>query len=336
MSDDQAKQQADALKQQGNDHYKARRFEEAEKAYQQAWETYSKDITYLNNLAAVYFEQGDFQKAISTCEKAVEEGRDLRADFKLIAKAFGRIGSSYIRLGDYDNGIKYLQKSLTEHRTPDILNKLKDAEREKADAERKAYINPELADKAREDGNAAFKAADFATAVSHYTESIKRNPTDARGYTNRAQAYTKLMALPEALKDAEKAIEVDPSFVKGYIRKSTVLFAMKEFDKAYSAIEEAMEKDDKGAHTKEISQQFAKVTQALSSQRGSETDEQTYARAMRDPEVQSIMADPVFQSILQQAQQDPKSLQQHMQSNEGIRKKVEVLVRAGIIKTGSR
>lgn len=67
------------------------------------------------------------------------------------------------------------------------------------------------------------------------------------------------MALPEALKDAEKAIEVQPEFgewrnqgkglrcciadpssitVKGYIRKSHVLFAMKEYTKALSAIEQ--------------------------------------------------------------------------------------------------
>ncbi|GAA6030672.1 hypothetical protein JCM8097_006265 [Rhodosporidiobolus ruineniae] len=335
MSSDDSKAQADALKAQGNDHYKKREFDQAEQLYKQAWDTH-KDITYLNNLAAVYFEQGDYNKAIETCEKAVEEGRDLRADFKLIAKAFGRIGTSYLRLDNYPEGIKYLHKSLTEHRTPDILAKLKEAEKEHAEKEKKAYINPELADKAREEGNAAFKAGDFATAVSHYTESIKRNPSDARGYTNRAQAYTKLMALPEALKDAETAIEVDPSFVKGYIRKSTVLSAMKEHDKAYAAIEEAAEKDENSAHTKEISQQFARVAQSLSETRAGETDEQTYARAMRDPEVQQIMSDPVFQSILQQAQQDPKSLQQHMASSPEVRKKVEVLVRAGIIKTGPR
>lgn len=79
---------------------------------------------------------------------------------------------------------------------------------------------------------------DFAAAVALYAESIKRNPSDARGYTNRAAALTKLMALPEALKDSDKAIEVDPDFVKGYIRKSHVLFAMKEYGKAMSAIEQ--------------------------------------------------------------------------------------------------
>jgi len=70
-----------------------------------------------------------------------------------------------------------------------------------------------------------------------------------------------------------------------------------------------------------------KITFADAESRAGETDEQAYARAMRDPEVQEIMRDPVFQSILSQAQQDPKSLQSHMKDDR-IRRKVEVLVRA--------
>jgi len=56
------------------------------------------------------------------------------------------------------------------------------------------------------------KVGEFANAVQAYSEAIKRDPTDARGYNNRAAAYTKLAALPEALKDAEHAIELDNKF----------------------------------------------------------------------------------------------------------------------------
>ena len=71
---------------------------------------------------------------------------------------------------------------------------------------------------------------------------------------------------------------------------------------------------------------------ALYEQRANETDEQTLERAMRDPEVASIMQDPVMQSILNQAQSNPAALQDNLK-NAGIRAKIQKLIAAGIIRT---
>lgn len=327
-----AKKDAEAAKKAGSEAYKKRDFDEAEKQYLKAWEAWPKDITFLTNLGAVYFEKGDYDKCIETCEKAVDEGRSIRADYKLVAKAYGRIGSAYQKKGDLQTAIKFYEKSLTEHRTPDILNKLREIERIKAEADRQAYVDPEKSAVAREEGNAQFKAGDFAAAVKSYTESIKRDPSDARGYNNRAAAYTKLAALPEALKDANEAIKVDPTFVKAYIRKSNILCSMREYTQALEAVQEAAEHDTEHKHTTEISQQELKCQQALFSQRGTETQEETLERAMRDPEVAGIMSDPVMQQILQQAQSNPGALQDHMK-NPVVRQKIQKLVNAGIIRT---
>jgi hypothetical protein len=74
---EEAKAKADALaaKAKGSEYYKQRQFEEAAAAFSQAWDLWPKDVTFLTNLGAVYFEQGDYDKCIETCEKAVEEGR---------------------------------------------------------------------------------------------------------------------------------------------------------------------------------------------------------------------------------------------------------------------
>ncbi len=81
----------------------------------------------------------------------------MRADYKLIAKAFGRIGSAYAKKGDVTSAIKYFEKSLAEHRTPDILAKLKEAEKQKSEADRLAYISPQISAEERERGNVLFK-----------------------------------------------------------------------------------------------------------------------------------------------------------------------------------
>ncbi|KAG5644921.1 hypothetical protein DXG03_007386 [Asterophora parasitica] len=327
-----AKKAALSAKEAGAAAYKQKNFEEAATQFSKAWDLWPQDVTFLTNLGAVYFEQGDYDKAIETCEKAVEEGRSIRADYKLIAKAYGRIGSAFLKKGDLPSAIKYFNKSLTEHRTSDILNKLREAERQKADADRQAYIDPGLSAAAREEGNVQFKAGDFAGAVKSYSESIKRDPSDARGYNNRAAAYMKLVALPEALKDANEAIKTDPTFVKAYIRKSNILFAMRELTKAIEAVQEARDADTEHKHTSEIAQQELKCQQALFSQRGEETQEETLERAMRDPEVAGIMNDPIMQQILQQAQSDPSALQDHMK-NPVVKAKIQKLINAGIIRT---
>jgi stress-induced-phosphoprotein 1 len=86
------------------------------------------------------------------------------------------MGSAYQRLNDLPNAIKFYSKSLTEHRTPDILGKLREVEKTKIEADKQAYIDPAQAEVARGEGNEAFKKGDFAGAVKHYTEAIKRQP----------------------------------------------------------------------------------------------------------------------------------------------------------------
>lgn len=334
MDDEEAKAKKEAQEEKaaGAAAYKARDLSKAEQHFAKAWEVWPKDVTYLTNLSAVYFEQGDYDKSIETCEKAIEEGRSLRADYKLIAKALGRIGNAYAKKDDLPTAIKYYQKSLTEHRTADILNKLREAERVQAEAARLAYISPEKANEAREQGNELFKAGDFAGAVKAYTEAIKRDPKDPRGYNNRANAYTKLVALPEALKDAEEAIKVDPAFLKAYIRKAHVQFAMRDYTKAMETLQQTTDLDEEHKHTREIQELMIKCQQAVFSEREGENEEQTLQRAMRDPEIARIMGDPIMQSILQQAQGNPAALQDHMK-NPSVRQNIMKLINAGIIKT---
>ncbi|KAI9841403.1 MAG: Hsp90 cochaperone [Sclerophora amabilis] len=327
-----AKEEAESEKKLGTENYKKRQFDAAIEHYSKAWDLH-KDITYLNNVGAAKFESADYQGAIEACTTAVEEGREMLADFKLMAKAFGRIGSSYEKMGDLSNAIKNYQSSLTEHRTPEVLAKLRAAEKAKIESEKNAYIDPEKAEEARELGNKKFKEADWPAAVEAYSEMTKRAPQDPRGYSNRAAAFIKLMTFPSAVQDCDEALKRDPKFTRAYIRKAQAYFAMREYSKCIDVCTEALEHEPGAANTREIEQQQQKAMQAMYSARGDETEEQTMERIQKDPEILGILQDPVMQSILQQAKGDPAALQDHMK-NAAIKTKIQKLIAAGVIRLG--
>lgn len=330
-----AKEAADKEKALGTENYKKRQFDAAIEHYNKAWELH-KDITYLNNLGAAHFEKGDYQACVDACTKAAEEGRAMFADFKTVAKSYARIGTAYERMGDHAQAIENYKRSLTEHRAPDVVNKLRAAERAKIEAARLAYIDPEKAEAAREEGNKKFKESDMPGAVEAYSEMVKRAPEDPRGYSNRAAAFLKLLELPSALEDCETAIKKDPKFIRAYIRKAQVLHGMRKYSEAVDVCDEAQRVDVEshgGANAREIEAQLQKAYGAMYSARENETEEQTKERLMRDPEIMGLMQDPVMQAILQQAQSDPAALQEHMK-NPGVRSKIQKLVAAGVIRVG--
>lgn len=139
-------------KEQGNTFYKKKEFDQAIEHYQKAIEHDPTDITFYNNLAAVYFEQKEFEKCIKECEKAIDIGRENRADFKLISKSFMRIGNACKKMKDYKNAKIAYEKSLSEHRTPEVKTLLSDVEKVIKEEEKKQYINPELAEQEKEKG----------------------------------------------------------------------------------------------------------------------------------------------------------------------------------------
>lgn len=57
---------------------------------------------------------------------------------------------------------------------------------------------------------------------------------------------------------------------------------------------------------------------------------QVRKRAMADPEVQSILRDPAMRCILEQMQQDPHALQDHLK-NPAIAAKIQKLLESGLI-----
>ncbi|CAA7054438.1 unnamed protein product [Microthlaspi erraticum] len=329
------KEKAQKEKEQGNAAYKKKDFEKAIQHYTKAMELDDEDISYITNRAAVYLEMGKYVECIEDCDKAVERGRELRSDFKMIARALTRKGSALAKMAkcskDFEPAIETFQKALTEYRNPDTLKKLNDAEKARKELEQQEYFDPKIAEEEREKGNEFFKEQKYPEAVKHYSEAIKRNPSDVKAYSNRAACYTKLGALPEGLKDAEKCIELDSSFTKGYSRKGAIQFFMKEYDKAMETYQEGLKHDAKNQELLDGVRRC--VEQINKMNRGDLTPEELkerQAKAMQDPEVQNILSDPVMRQVLVDLQENPKAAQEHMK-NPMVMNKIQKLVSSGIV-----
>lgn len=220
-----------------------------------------------------------------------------------------------------------------------MLGKLRDTEKLKEQKDREAYQNPELAEESRNKGNTLFKEGKYADAIPCYTEAIKRAEKDPRGYSNRSACYAKLMALPEALKDAEKAIELDSTFIKGYVRKAAAQIAMREYTKAMQTCDSAVSIDTEHHNGKSRHEIEQLKNQAMMAMYGggaagnadeNMSQEERAKNAMRDPKVQEILADPVMRQLLEQMSTNPAAAKDHLQ-NPMIREKIQILANAGII-----
>lgn len=258
-----AKEEAVKEKEMGNAAYKSKNFNKAIEHYKkvkkkvrsklyaylilyhitQAIELDPNEITFYSNLAAVHFEKKDYEECVKVCEKAIDVGRENRADFKLIAKAWNRAGNGYKKLDNLKAAKTAFEKALTEHRTPEYKTNLSEVEAAIKKQDEEAYMDPTLADAEKLKGNEFFKKGDWAAAVKHYTEALKRNPKDAKIYSNRAACYTKLNAFDLVIKDCDASIALDPVFVKAYLRKANVLKAMGQTQKAMDVYSKAMELD---------------------------------------------------------------------------------------------
>ncbi|XP_027359984.1 hsp70-Hsp90 organizing protein 1-like [Abrus precatorius] len=331
----QRKAEAQKEKEAGNAAYKKKDFDTAIQHYSKALELDDEDISFLTNRAAVYLEMGKYEECIRDCDNAVERGRELRSDFKMIARALTRKGTALLKMAkcskDYDSAIETFQKALTEHRNPDTLKKLNEAEKAKKELEQEEYFDPKLADEEREKGNEFFKEQQYPEAVKHYTESIRRNPKDPRAYSNRAACYTKLGAMPEGLKDAEKCIELDPTFVKGYTRKGAVQFFMKEYDKALETYREGLKHDPNNQELLDgMGRCIQQINKASRGDLSPEELKERQAKAMQDPEIQNILQDPVMRQVLIDFQENPKAAQEHTK-NPMVMNKIQKLISAGIV-----
>jgi stress-induced-phosphoprotein 1 len=95
-----------------------------------------------------------------------------------------------------------------------------------------------LAFRAKEEGSKAWVEGNYSKALEGFSEAINHGGDKdflKVIYSNRSAVYLKLNKPEDALKDGNKAIELDANWPKGYTRKGDALYQLKRFTDAYNA-----------------------------------------------------------------------------------------------------
>ncbi|KAK1130274.1 hypothetical protein K0M31_018412 [Melipona bicolor] len=117
-------------------------------------------------------------------------------------------------------------------------DKLKDRELTLSEDEKEA-LKAE-AEKYKDKGNDLFKREDYQDAISVYTQGLQTCPLAYNKersilYANRAAAKLKCLDRESAITDCTKAIELNPDYVKVYVRRARLY---EETDKLDEALED--------------------------------------------------------------------------------------------------
>lgn len=328
----EAKKAANEKKTEGNEFYKKKDFENALKCYDEAIATDSTNMAFLSNKAAVYFTQKKYQECADECDKAMEVGKANRASFEDRAKALTRCAKAHQMMGDLGMAIEKCNAAQLEAYDKTTQRLLKNMELEKRKTDAMSYQDDALAEEAKQRGNDFFRNQEFGEAVKEYEDAVKRAPKNAAIRNNLSAALCKIMDFNGAKREVEKAIELDPKYVKAWARKGDIEIVMKENHKAMDSYQMGSNIDPQNSACKEG---LRKVMQLINYGRHNMTAEEKKeqaAHAMADPQIQAILSDPLVQQTLRDFQENPKAAQDAM-ANTGMRAKIDRLIAAGIIET---
>lgn len=211
---------AETKKLEGNELYKKKDFKKALELYKEAISLNPNELLFYTNVAACLIEMKQYDEAVAACVEAEERAKGKYYDYIKLAKVLARKASAYEKSGRLDTALETYSKALLENNDDSIKMAMKNLEKKKREQEAKAYINPDIAEEHKRLGGELFKEQKYPAAIKEYDEGLRRDPTNTAIYTNRAFCYIKLAEPTMGLKDANKAIELDPKFVKAWVRKA--------------------------------------------------------------------------------------------------------------------
>lgn len=147
-----------------------------------------------------------------------------------------------------------------------------------------------MADKYKEEGNALLKSNDYKGAYDAYTKAINCYP-DGTGahiyYSNRGAASMYLEDYDKVIDDCNKALAIDPTFMRAHTRLGKAYICQKRYQDAIECLEKA----------KRLDPDNNDVNNLLKEARGKE-DKRSYNPSAQVPQgLDGLLNNPALRSI---------------------------------------
>lgn len=265
------------------------------------------------------FENEDYMKCIIICEEILNTDWKDPNDQVKFSKAFLYIGKSYEKTDELENALKYYQFSVAVSKNPTLSQHIEEIAF-KLDEQKKKSAEEE-----NKKGNDCFKLKQFKEALAHYTEAIKRNPEQAKFYSNRSACYLKLKEYLLSLSDAQNCIRFDPKSVKGYFREGAAYLALNKPSKACASYSAILQIDP---DNEEAKKNYSKSTEKA--RLDPNDPEAVKKRIEEEPELVQILNDRHVRLFLAEMEKDPTAVKKYMQ-DISTRKKIQKLLECGLL-----
>ncbi|XP_038072448.1 dnaJ homolog subfamily C member 7-like [Patiria miniata] len=101
--------------------------------------------------------------------------------------------------------------------------------------------NEDVAEAKKSEGNCCYKKRDYEAAIQLYTEAIEMCPDCANYYNNRAAAFIMLDKYQQGLEDVQRALRIDNTLIKGYLREAKCHIALGFADAAIRSLNQVVD-----------------------------------------------------------------------------------------------
>lgn len=154
----------------------------------------------------------------------------------------------------------------------------------------------EEAEDLKKKANDYFGSQHYEKAIEFYTAAIEKNDSVATYYGNRSISYLRTECFGYALNDANRALELDKTYLKGYYRRAAASMALGKFKNALKDFEIVAKAKPRDKDAKQKFEECSKITRRMAFEKAIAFDDDNGGKkaSIVDADVDNIAVDASY------------------------------------------